>query len=159
MPQAATADTLLEQATAAASADDHTTALRLLKEAAERFDQRADIAYALGAEYAYLELFDAAEAQMQQALALDAELHAARFHLGLVLVTRSRFEEAMQTWQTLDALPEKHALHCYKKAFDALAEDQFAPARKHIDAGLKASGSNAALDDQMRRLRDSLPAG
>ena len=157
MPRPASANALLKQATAAADADDHTTALRLLKAAAERFPGRADIAYRLGAEYAHVELFDAADAQMQRALALDAGLHEARFHLGLVLVTRSRFEEAMGSWQALDALPEDHALHCYKRAFDALAEDRFDPGRALIDAGLAAQGSNRAIDEQMRRLRDSLP--
>jgi len=151
------ADALLERALTAADADDHTTALRLLKEGADAHPHRADIAYGLGVEYAHLELFDAAEAQMQRALELEAGLHAARFHLGLLLATRSHFEEAMQTWAPLGALPAAHALRRYKEAFDALSEDRFGPARQCIDKGLKAKGSSLALDAQMRRLRDSLP--
>lgn len=157
-PPSESADTLLARAMSAADADDHTTALRLLKEGAATHPERPDIAYALGVEYAHLELFDAAEAQMRRALDLDANRHDARFHLGLLLVTRSRFEEAMHTWGPLDALPEGHAIRCYKQAFDALSEDRFGPARACIDTGLKATGSTAALDEQMRRLRDSLPA-
>lgn len=154
---AESADALIARAHAAADADDHTTALRLLKEGAETHPARPDIAYALGVEYAHLELFDAAEAQMQRALTLDADRHEARFHLGLLLVTRSHFEEAMQIWAPLETLPETHALHSYKQAFDALSEDHFGPARERIDMGLKAKGSSPALDEQMRRLRDSLP--
>lgn len=152
------ADTLLARALAAADADDHTTALRLLKTGAEAHPTRSDIAYWLGVEYAHLELFDAAEAQMLRAIDLDANRHEARFHLGLLMVTRSRFEDAMQTWAPLDALPETQALRRYKLAFDALSEDRFGPARACIDTGLKAKGSTVALDEQMRRLRDSLPA-
>jgi len=157
-PRTSTADSLLARARAAADADDHTTALRLLKEGVEAHPQRPDMAYWLGVEYAHLDLFDAAEAQMQRALELNASQHEARFHLGLLMVTRSRFEEAMQTWAPLDALPETEALHRYKRAFDALSEDRFGPARACIDKGLKAKGSTSALDAQMRRLRDSLPA-
>ena len=149
---------LLDAARAAASADDHTTSMQQLKAAAESFPDDADVAYALGAEFGYVELFDAAETQMQRALALDGQLHAARFHLGLLMITRSRFEEAMHTWMALETLPDSSALKQYKRAFDALAQDDFAPARKHIDTGLKAEGSTPEIDEQMHRLRASLPA-
>jgi len=148
----------LNKARKAAEADDHTTALQQLKAAAETHPDHADIAYALGAEYGYVELFDAAEQQMQRALALDAQHHAARFHLGLLMLTRSRFEEAMLTWMALDTLPDAHALKQYKRAFDALVQDDFGPARQHMDAGLKAKGSTPEIDEQIRRLRSSLPA-
>lgn len=149
---------LLDAARAAAAADDHTTAMQQLKAAAEAFPDDAEVAYALGAEFGYVELFDAAEAQMQRALALDGQLHAARFHLGLLMVTRSRFEEAMHTWMALDTLPDSHAVKQYKRAFDALAQDDFGPAREHMAQGLNTAGSTPEIDEQMRRLRASLPA-
>lgn len=150
-------DALFQGALGAAAEDDHTTALRLLKAAADAAPERADIAYALGAEYGYVELFDAAEAQMDRALGLDADAHAARMHLGLLLITRSRFPEAMAAWQPLGVLPKGHALRRYKAAFDALAEDRLGEARDHIEAGLAAKGSDRYIDDQMRRLQASLP--
>ncbi|MCB1959225.1 MAG: hypothetical protein KDE68_01660 [Rhodocyclaceae bacterium] len=154
-----TADRLLDQALAAANADDHTTALRLLKDGAAQHPDHAAIAYQLGAEFAHLELFDAAEAQMTRALGLDAELHAARFHLGLLQITRSRFDEAIATWQALDALPDDHALRLYKQAFEILAEDRFEPARVLLTRGLAARGSTPALDRDMRTLLARLPPG
>ena len=152
------AQRLLDEARAAAAADDHATAMQQLKTAAAAHPDDAEVAYALGAEFGYVELFDAAEEQMQRALALDARHHAARFHLGLLMITRSRFEEALHTWMALETLPDAHALKQYKRAFDALAQDDFAPARQHIDAGAAARGSTPEIDEQMRRLRDSLPA-
>jgi len=157
MPDKSAQD-LLEEARAAAAADDHTTAMQRLKSASASHPEDPDVAYALGAEYGYVELFDAAEAKMQQALALDPTHQAARFHLGLLMITRSRFEEAMHTWMALDTLPDAHALKQYKRAFDALAQDDFTPACEHMDAGLEAKGSTPEIDEQMRRLRASLPA-
>ncbi|QID18845.1 hypothetical protein G3580_15180 [Nitrogeniibacter mangrovi] len=155
---ASEATTLLQQALAAIEADDHTSALRLLKAGADEHPDDAQITYWLGAEYACLELFDAAEAALERALAIDPAHHLARFHLGLLMVTRARFEAAVGVWQALDALPDGAPLRHYKQAFDALAQDRFAPARREIDAALAAGGATADLDAQMRRLRDSLPA-
>ena len=154
----AQATELLAQALAAAAGDDHTTALRLLKDGAARFADDAAIAYQLGAEFAHLELFDAAEEQMSRALALDAGQHAARFHLGLLQITRSRFPEAVATWQGLDTLADDHALRLYKQAFEILVEDRFDPARALLARGLAATGSTPALDHEMRKLLASLPA-
>lgn len=150
-------DQLLHAARLAAGNDDHTTAMQLLKQAAETHTKDAEVAYALGAEYGYVELFDAAEAQMQRALALNAKHHAARFHLGLLMITRSRFEEAMTAWMALETLPDTHALKHFKKAFDALAGDDFGPARALFDSGLKAKGSTPEIDEQIKRLSASLP--
>lgn len=150
--------TALTDAEAAAERGDHTTALRLLKAAAAEAPADTAIAYRLGAECAHLELFDAAEAEMTRALT-GAEHPVARFHLGLLQITRGRFDEALDTWQALDALPDTHALRRYKQAFEHLAQDAFDPARERLQAGLAASGSAPALDRDMRRLLDSLPPG
>ncbi|MBT0959836.1 tetratricopeptide repeat protein [Denitromonas iodatirespirans] len=150
--------TALSEAEAAAERGDHTTALRLLKAAASAAPTDAAIAYRLGAEYAHLELFDAAEAEMARALASGPEHPVARFHLGLLQITRGRFQDALATWQALDALPKDHALRCYKQAFEHLTEDAFAPARTRLEAGLAGWGSAPTLDRDMRRLLDSLPA-
>lgn len=149
--------TVLSEAEAAAERGDHTTALRLLKAAAAAAPTDTAIAYRLGAEYAYLELFDAAEAEMARALAGGPEHPVARFHLGLLQITRGRFDDALATWRALDALPRAHALRCYKQAFEHLAADAFAPARARLEAGLASSGSAPVLDREMRRLRDNLP--
>ena len=152
-----TAAQLLAQADGSIARDDHTTAVQLLKAAAERFPDDAEIAYRLGAEYAHLDLFDAAVAQMVHALACDSGQHLARFHLGLLQVMRGNFAEARASWQALDALPEAHALRLFKEAFENLAEDRFDPARTLLERGLEAEGGTAALDREMRRLLNSLP--
>ncbi|MEZ5627361.1 MAG: hypothetical protein R3E34_07530 [Rhodocyclaceae bacterium] len=151
--------TALTDAEAAAERGDHTTALRLLKAAAAEAPADPAIGYRLGAEYAHLELFDAAEAEMARALAGEPDHPVARFHLGLLQITRGRFDAALATWQALDALPDTHALRRYKQAFEHLAQDAFGPARERLQAGLAASGSAPALDRDMRRLLDSLPPG
>ncbi len=150
--------TSLAEAEAAAERGDHTTALRLLKAAAAEAPADTLVAYRLGAEYAQLELFDAAEAEMARALAGKQDYPVARFHLGLLQITRGHFEDALRTWQALDALPETHALRCYKQGFEHLANDAFAPARERLEAGLAASGSTPALAREMQRLLERLPA-
>ena len=151
-------DPRLTAADRAAASGDHTTALRLLKAASTDAPDDAGLAYRLGVEYAWMELFDAAESEMARTLALAPERADARFHLGLLQITRGRFEEALATWQALDALPSAHALRQFKQAFDHLAQDDFAPARTCISQGLAATGSSETLDREMRRLLDSLPA-
>lgn len=148
----------LAEADAAAERGDHTTALRLLKAAAAEAPADMAVAYRLGAEYAHLELFDAAEAEMTRALAGEQDHPVARFHLGFLQITRGRFEDALRTWQPLDALPDTHALRRYKQGFEHLANDAFAPALERLEAGLAASGSAPALDRDMRRLLASLPS-
>lgn len=149
---------LLARADASIARDDHTTAVQILKAGAERFPDDAAIAYRLGAEYAHLDLFDAAVTQMVHALACDSNQHVARFHLGLLQVMRGNFAEARASWLALDALPEAHALRLFKQAFEILAEDHFEPARALLERGLEAEGSTAALDREMQRLLNSLPA-
>ena len=136
---------------------DHTTALTLLKDGAERFADNADIAYRLGAEFAHLELFDAAERQMQRALDINGDHAIARFHLGFLQLSRSRYPEALATWQALDTLVADHALRLYKQAFEVLAEDRYAPARELLRRGLAAQGSTDALNREMEKLLASIP--
>ncbi len=148
---------LLDAVERADAHGDHTTALTLLKAGAERFADNADVAYRLGAEFAHLELFDAAESQMQRALDIDAGHATARFHLGFLQLSRSRYPEALATWQALDTLPEDHALRLYKQAFEVLAKDRYAPARELLSRGLAARGSTDALNREMEKLLASIP--
>ena len=148
---------LLDAVEHATAHGDHTPALPLLKAGAERFTDNADIAYRLGAEFAYLELFDAAEAEMQRALGMSADHAIARFHLGYLQLSRSRYPEAMATWKALDELPDDHALRLYKRAFEVLAEDRYAPARELLTRGLAARGGTAALAREIKKLLDSIP--
>lgn len=148
---------LLDAVEHATAHGDHTTALTLLKSGAERFADNADIAYRLGAEFAHLELFDAAESQMQRALEIATDHATARFHLGFLQLSRSRYPEALTTWKSLDTLPDEHALRLYKQAFEVLAEDRYAPARELLARGLAAQGSTAALNREMEKLLASIP--
>lgn len=150
-------DEYLHLALEAVRRDDHGAALAYLKEGAQRAPQDPRIAYLLGAEHAQIGLYDRAEAEMQRAIELDPQMHTARFQLGLLQMTQGRAGDADSTWQGLDALPEGHAMRCFRDGLKALAADRFAEARQIIQAGLAANDFSPELNRDMENLLQRIP--
>jgi tetratricopeptide (TPR) repeat protein len=146
------AEELLHLAVAASDRDQTDQAIGLLKRAIEAFPTNAKAHYLLGAEHAQIGLFDRAASEMAKALELDADLDAARFQLGLLLLTSRQVQAAESTWKHLDRLGTGNAFVLFKTGLLHLARDEFDASLRCLREGLTANTSNAPLNADMSRI-------
>jgi tetratricopeptide (TPR) repeat protein len=115
-----------------------------------RPDARA--AYLLGAEFAQMGVFDAAEAYFREAVRLDPTLGTAHLQLGLLLLTQARVDEAMTAWQGLDDRPDGDPLQLFRAGLQHLARDEFASCLVALRDGMRVNTANVALNSDMQRI-------
>lgn len=147
---------LLHLAWAAGDQGQPDRAIALLKQAVDEAPADARCQYLLGAEYAQIGMYERAITQMQKAVDLDPELHAARFQLGLLQLTSRNVDAAQQTWMPLDMLGPRHAYALFKAGLLHLARDEFAEAVRCLQDGLAANDFNAPLNTDMQRMLDAV---
>jgi len=145
-------DELLHLAWAAGDKGETDRAIALLKQAAEEAPNDARCHYLLGAEYAQIGMYERAIAQMQAAIELDPELHAARFQLGLLQLTSRDADAAQATWAPLEMLGPRHAFTLFKTGLAHLAKDEFAACVQCLQQGIAANDFNAPLNTDMQRI-------
>lgn len=149
---------LLQLALNAGAANDATTAIACLKEAAARGDANGITHYLLGAEYAQAGMYDRATDAMEAALALDPTLALVRLQLGLLWMTRADAVQSALVLEPLDELPEAEPLRLFGAGLRALARDDFALARQSLQAGIAANTVNAPLNADMQRILTQIDA-
>lgn len=150
------ADELLHLAWAAGEKGRPDEAMSLLKQAVKAAPQDARCHYLLGAEYAQIGMIDRALDQMGAAVALDPELHAARFQLGLLQLTSRQVEAARSTWSGLDALGPAHSYTLFKNGMLHLASNRFSECISCLQQGISANDFNAPLNADMQRMLDQV---
>lgn len=106
----------------------------------------------LAAELVHAKQLDRAEAAYLLALQRAPAFEIARFQLGLLLLTSGRPAAAFATWAPLDRLEENDPLRLFKRGLEALAQDQFEPARQLLIAGIAANDVNPALSRDMEKV-------
>jgi tetratricopeptide (TPR) repeat protein len=147
---------LLHLAWAAGDQGQPDRAIALLKQAVGEAPTDARCHYLLGAEYAQIGMYERAMTQMQEALQLDPELHAARFQLGLLQLTSRNVDAAQEAWGPLDMLGPRHAYALFKTGLLHLARDEFADAARCLQDGLVANDFNTPLNTDMQRMLDAV---
>lgn len=152
-----TQEELLHLAVEATRRGEHGASISYLKEGVSRFPEDAKLAYVLGAEFAQIGLYDQAEAEMQRAISLDAELYTAIFQLGLLQMTLGKVEEAKSSWSQLDTLSTDHALWLFKTGLEHLAANDFENAQEHLKKGLEVNDFSPELNNDMQTVLDSIP--
>lgn len=131
---------------------DHRQAIVCLKEGRLAYPDDARLAYLLGAEYAQIGMPEQADAEMERALLLNPDLHAARFQLGLLRMTGGQPDLAREAWRDLDVLPVGHAFRLFRDALEALARDDFPRALELLDQGMLANDFSGDLNRDMAAL-------
>lgn len=158
------ASELFHLAFEAANRDDHAQAISCLKAAAameQPAETLAKTTFFLASEYAQIGMFDRAEEHMEKAVALDTSLHIAQFQLGLLHLTSGRAQQARESWARLALLDEnapEFFLKHFKQGLEALADDDFSGCRYWIGLGMASNQTNPALNADMQKVLDALPA-
>jgi tetratricopeptide (TPR) repeat protein len=150
------ADELLHLAIAASDRDQTDQALGFLKRAIEVDPNNAKAHYLLGAEHAQIGLFERAIDDMRRAVELDATLDAARFQLGLLLITSSQPQAADEVWHGLEPLGPDHFYVLFKTGLMHLARDEFADCLRCLRAGIAANQTLAPLNTDMQQIIDQV---
>ena len=145
-------DELLHLAVAASDRDQTDQAIGFLKRAIEVAPDHAKAHYLLGAEHAQIGMFERAIDDMRRAVALDRELDAARFQLGLLLLTSRQPQSAEETWSELDRLGPDHPYVLFKTGLLHLARDEFNECLQCLRAGIAVNDANAPLNADMQKI-------
>ncbi len=145
---------LLQLAITSGRRNDTSAALSYLKEAVSRPDASAKAYFLLGAEYAEINLYDRAIANMEMALALDPSLHIARFQLGLLVLSCGEGLKAEIILQPLSDVPSP--LSDFAKGLIELMHDQFQLALDLFQQGMSQNNDNPALQENIQRIIESI---
>jgi tetratricopeptide (TPR) repeat protein len=146
------ADELLHLAVAASDRDATDQAIGLLKRAVEVAPGHANAHYLLGAEHAQIGMFERAIGDMHRAVELDPDLHAARFQLGMLLLTSRQVDAAASIWQGLDKLGPNHFYVLFKAGLLHLARDEFGACIESLRTGMAVNTVNHPLNVDMQRI-------
>lgn len=146
------ADELLHLAVAASNRNEADQAISLLKRAVATSPSHANAHYLLGAEHAQIGMFERAISDMRTAIELDPNLNAARFQLGMLLMTSRQVEAAETVWQPLDALGSDHFYALFKTGLLQLARDEFDACLASLRSGLITNQVNQPLNADMQRI-------
>lgn len=125
-----------------------------LREAARLDPGNAQLRYWFGVQLAQFGQYPQASAEIGTALALQADLHVARFQLGLLHLTMTEAERAAHVWAPLEQLEDGHALKHFKHGLEALIRDDFAACIDHLERGIAANTFNEPLSRDMELVRD-----
>jgi tetratricopeptide (TPR) repeat protein len=133
-------------------------ALLYLKQAILRAPQRGDLYYLMAAEHAQLGMYDRAAEEMEHAIQLSPELHTARLQLGMLHLGAARVEAAQLALRPLQELAPEHPLHQFGAGLLHLMHDQFSECRAALETGIALNVENPALNGDMKKIIDALPA-
>jgi Flp pilus assembly protein TadD len=147
------AEELLHLGLHATNSNDPHKALEYLKECLELEPENPSALHLLGALYAQLGMYDRARQILQRTVELYPEQHTAVFQLGLLELTSGAVESARLTWAALDRLGSDHYLVLFKSGMLALVADDFAACSDFIERGVQANTTNAALNNDMRKVQ------
>jgi tetratricopeptide (TPR) repeat protein len=148
---------LLDAGVEASKINDSAGALSLWDQASQAFPGWGLPHFLRGSEYASLGEWEKAEAELANAVLLAPDLHLARYQLGLLQFSSGRAAAALVTWQPLAAAGADASLSEFVRGFAALAQDAFAAARVHFEAGLADPQVNAAVAGDIRKILQKMP--
>lgn len=147
-------DELLRLSLASMNEGRDADAIVMLKTLLERDPRHAMARYLLAAQHAQIGLFDQAEIGFREAVAMAPEFPAARFQLGQLLLTKGANAEATEVMAPLAANDD--AMGGYARALIAAGAEQGDVAIQELSTALAMPQDNAALADDMARLKARL---
>lgn len=130
----------------------HDQAIVKLKQVISREPEDARAHFMLAAEHAELGLYERAEEGMRRALAIDPQLHTARFQLGLLQYSRGLLAEARLSWQELESLGSNDPLNLFQAALMNIQAGELGRAAEELENAQKASISNPALGNDIAKV-------
>jgi len=146
------AQALVQAGLAASQAGDTEKALHLFARACVADAASGIPHFLMGSEYAALGEIDKAETALANAVVLAPALHIARYQLGLLQFSSGRASLAFVSWGPLFDLDESQALLHFVRGFGALAQDDFAAAEAHFEAGLLRNHQNPPLSADIQKV-------
>ena len=131
-------------------------ALKDLQQAVARDPGNAELLYLLGAELAQSGEYEQAISALTSAVAINPQLHTARFQLGLLHLTMAQPDRSLAVLAALDELPEDNALKHFKRGLQALATDDFDACIASLRHGIDLNSTNPALNLDMSMIIDRI---
>jgi hypothetical protein len=120
--------------------------------------RNAELRYLLGAEMAQQKDYDGAVMEMSAAVALNPQLHAARFQLGLLHLTMARPDHTSAVLAPFESLDDSSPFKHFKRGLDALIRDDFGNCVAHLREGIALNKENEPLNRDMAMLIDRVTA-
>ncbi len=133
-------------------------ALGYLKQAIGQAPLDGELHYLMAAEHAQMGMYDRAAEEMEHALRLAPGLHAARLQLGLLYLTQANVDASGRTLEPLCALDEGSCFRSFAFGLLHLMHDRFPECRAALAQGIALNAQNDALNGDMRKILDALPA-
>jgi tetratricopeptide (TPR) repeat protein len=155
-PAALEAEGLVQAGLAASQAGESEKALHLFARACVANPGSATPHFLMGSEYAALGEMEKAETALANAVVLAPALHIARYQLGLLQFSSGRASMAFVSWGPLFDLDEAQPLLHFVRGFAALAQDDFAAAQAHFEAGLLRNQHNPPLSADIQKVIDGM---
>jgi tetratricopeptide (TPR) repeat protein len=152
------ADELFHLALKATQENQTEQAIEYLKRAVNLNPQNSKAHYLLGALHAEIGMYDRAALEMDHALEIEPDLHAARFQLGLLHLTSARLDLAKTAWQPLEKLGEEDPFYLFKTGMLLLAEDDFENCMQYLEKGIEKNTINLPLNNDMARVLEKAKA-
>ena len=152
------ADELKYLAIQASRNSDIEHALMYLKHAIRQQPADGELRYLLAAEHAQLGMYDRAAEEMTVALDLNPDMHTARLQLGLLHLTAGRVEPARSMLKRLTELGAESFFSYFATGLECLIQDKFAACRTALEHGIALNDQNLALNGDMQKIIDALPA-
>jgi len=128
--------------------------LAALRQAVLNDPRNGELRYLLGAHMAQQRDYDSAVLEFSAAIALNPQLHVARFQLGLLHLTLAQSQHALAVLAPLENLGDTAALKHFKRGLEALIRDDFAGCAEHLQLGIRLNLENEPLNKDMNMLVD-----
>ena len=146
----------VEQALAASTAGDSSTAIALLESVVAVLPGAAQACFLLGSEYAEAGKYEEAMGCFQTAMAIAPGLSIARFQLGLLQLTCGYPAAALQILTPLKELPSSDPLEAFASGLIHLCQDEFPESLQAIERGIALNTENESLNRNMRTLAEHI---
>jgi Flp pilus assembly protein TadD len=141
------ADELFMLGLQSSTAGDSGSAIAYLKLTLSKAPSHAKAHWALGAEYAGLNMPDRAAEHFASAVELDPAQPVARFQYGLLMLTNGQLERAEAIWEPLEELQTNDPVRLFKEGLLHMVRDEFEAALSSLRAAL----AQPALDRTLAR--------
>lgn len=126
--------------------------LAALRRAVLNDPRNGELRYLLAAHMAQQRDYDSAVLEFSAAIALNPQLHGARFQLGLLHLTLGQLQHAFTVLAPLEDLGDGAALKFFMRGLMALARDDFAACVENLRHGMHLNTDNEPLNRDMAML-------
>ena len=120
------------------------------------YPQDARLFFLKGSLQAAQQDFAAARASLRHAVDLAPDYAAARFQLGLLLLTSGEPHAAREAWGPLHSLPADNYLRLFVMGLCRLIQDEFDDTVRLLEQGMAGNHENPAVNHDMQMIVDAV---